>query len=80
MTKSFKNIGEFEKTIYKKLKSNNLYFKIIGRVEKERDEGEGKVYISYEIVGKKRKCKKFYKELENGEKLISLVETPFILR
>lgn len=74
--KSLKNIGEFERIIYKKLKSNNLYFKIIGRVEKERNEGEGKVYISYEIVGKKGKVINFINELENGEKLISLGETP----
>ena len=77
--KSFNNIGEFERLIYKKIKSNKLYFKIIGRVEKERNEGEGKVYISYEIIGKKKNLMSFIKELENGEKLISLGETPVYL-
>jgi hypothetical protein len=76
VTKSFKNIGEFEKTILERLKKHNLYSQIIGRVEKLNNEIEGKAYISYEIIGKEKNIKKFIQELENGEKLISLVETP----
>ena len=76
VTKSFKNINEFEKTILERLKKYNLYSQIIGRVEKLNNEIEGKAYISYEIIGKEKNIKEFLQELENGEKLISLVETP----
>lgn len=76
VVKSFKNISEFEKTILEKLKKYNLYSQTIGRVEKLSSETEGKVYISYEIIGKEKSIKEFIQELENGEKLISLVETP----
>lgn len=76
VTKSFKNIGEFEKTILEKLKKYNLCSQTIGRVEKLSSETEGKAYISYEIIGKEKNIKKFIQELENGEKLISVVETP----
>ena len=79
IAKSFKNINEFEKTILEKLKKYNLYSQIIGRVEKLSGETEGKAYISYEIIGKEKNIKEFIQELENGEKLISLVETPIYL-
>ena len=76
INKSFKNIGKFEKTILEKLKKYNLYSQIIGRVEKLNSEIEGKAYISYEIIGKEKNIKEFLQKLENGGKLISLVETP----
>lgn len=76
VVKSFKNIGEFEKTIFKKLKKYKLYSQVIGRVEKLSSEKEGKAYISYEIIGKEKNIKEFIQELENGERLISLVEAP----
>ena len=79
IAKSFKNINEFEKTILEKLKKYNLYSQIIGRIEKLSGETEGKAYISYEIIGKEKNIKEFIQELENGEKLISLVETPIYL-
>lgn len=76
IAKSFKNTNEFERNILEKLKEHNLYSQTIGRVEKLSDETEGKAYISYEIEGKEKNIKGFVEELENGEKLVSLIETP----
>lgn len=80
LQKSFKNISEFEKIIYQKIKKYGLESQVIGRVEKKgTEEKEGKVYISYEILGTDRGVKKFLTELENEEYLISMTDTPVYL-
>lgn len=81
LSKGFKNVAIFEEFIQQKLEKNYLQIKSISNIETsgmDRNE-KGKVYIGYEIEGTEKNIKNFVKEIENSEKLVSLMDSSVLL-
>lgn len=74
----FRNINNLEFFIEKYLEKNNLFLKVIGRLEE--DDSSNKIYIPYEIFGKIENLLAFIYDLESVMADISFGETPFSIK
>lgn len=72
--RSFRNLPEAETYLQNLANQNFLNIKTFGRVETIPN--LNKTYLPYIISGAPKKIVKFVKELENGEKIVSLSDTP----